>query len=308
MCIGFWSLEHPQYALIMCSNRDEFLSRPTAPAHFHSFGAEHENGPGTGLVLSGRDLLAGGTWTGVSRTGRVAFLTNITEAGGQYGSSRGTLTSSFLLPQSPGATLEEEVNRILTEKGCYAGFNLLLLCPTHPIDQGDGRNLSLDAMFLTNSGGGGKIKARTLSDEERRCGAMSNGVDHHGAAEWPKVRRGSQMFREILDSVRDDTPESDLTERLFNILTWKSDVPPSDRTGLRNTIQVEPLQVPIAEPSGGSVLEPYGTRLSTIILIRRDGSVLFVERDIWTLNQEGSVVRADPRQQRIYRFAIRVEE
>lgn len=30
----------------------------------------------------------------------------------------------------------------------------------------------------------------------------------------------------------------------------------------------------------------YGTRLSTVILIRRDGSVLFIERDIWRLGED----------------------
>lgn len=59
---------------ILCSNRDEFLERRTAPAHFHSF--ESTSGPTVdeGLVLSGRDLQAGGTWQGLSRAGRVAFL------------------------------------------------------------------------------------------------------------------------------------------------------------------------------------------------------------------------------------------
>ena len=56
---------------ILCTNRDEFLSRPTVAAHFHSFGHGTE---GEGNVLSGRDLRAGGTWLGVSRFGRVALL------------------------------------------------------------------------------------------------------------------------------------------------------------------------------------------------------------------------------------------
>ncbi|EMD40230.1 hypothetical protein CERSUDRAFT_45931 [Gelatoporia subvermispora B] len=219
MCVGFWSLEHPKYALIMCSNRDEFLTRPTTPAHWHSFDNENDGGSGSGAVLSGRDLLAGGTWAGITRIGRVALLTNITEPHGRYSSSRGDLTSSFLLAATPPATLHEEIDRTLAQDKRYAGFNLLLLCPARPIDHGDGRALSLDAAFLTNSGGGGKIKARPLDQEERRCGALSNGIDHHGAAEWPKVRRGSQMFQDILNCLGDDAPDSDLTERLFDLLT-----------------------------------------------------------------------------------------
>lgn len=53
---------------ILGANRDEFLGRPTEPAHFHTFGR-----PG-GDVLSGLDVRAGGTWLGINRRGRIAVL------------------------------------------------------------------------------------------------------------------------------------------------------------------------------------------------------------------------------------------
>ena len=58
---------------ILCANRDEFLDRPTKNAEFHSFGAvaDHDQ---PHQVLSGRDELAGGTWLGINRTGKVALL------------------------------------------------------------------------------------------------------------------------------------------------------------------------------------------------------------------------------------------
>jgi len=56
---------------ILCTNRDEFLSRPTIGAHFHSFGVGAET---EASVLSGRDLQAGGTWLGINRFGRLALL------------------------------------------------------------------------------------------------------------------------------------------------------------------------------------------------------------------------------------------
>lgn len=49
---------------MLCTNRDEFLVRPTQTAHFHS----------AGRILSGIDVQAGGTWCGLSTTGRVALL------------------------------------------------------------------------------------------------------------------------------------------------------------------------------------------------------------------------------------------
>jgi uncharacterized protein with NRDE domain len=62
-----------QRTSILCTNRDEFLDRPTQNAQFHSFGTftgtdqQHQ-------VLSGRDELAGGSWFGINRTGKVALL------------------------------------------------------------------------------------------------------------------------------------------------------------------------------------------------------------------------------------------
>ena len=60
---------------ILCTNRDEYLSRPTTTSHWHYFEMpvtvpEAPNGN----VLSGRDLRGGGTWLGITRTGRFAFL------------------------------------------------------------------------------------------------------------------------------------------------------------------------------------------------------------------------------------------
>ncbi|KAI9058562.1 DUF833-domain-containing protein [Trametes sanguinea] len=306
MCVGFWSLEHPEYALILCSNRDEFLARPTAPAHWHSFGPINAVDSEEGPVLSGRDLLAGGTWAGVSRTGRVALLTNITEPFRKYKSSRGELTSSFLLPKDPKATLKAEIDEFLLENRgrSYAGFNLLLLSPAPAPPGSDSSTLSLDGAFATNSGGGGPITARMLTEEERQCGGISNGVDHHGANEWPKVKHGIQTLHEVLNSLPQDATEAEIVERLFALLTWKSEHAPVDRSELRNTILVDPLLIQTKESSDEPCPNYYGTRLSTVILIRRDGTALFIERDVWTLDDKGCVARGDPGRDRIFRFQI----
>ncbi len=58
---------HPTYPCLVAANRDEFHARPTARADWWP------DRPG---ILAGRDLEAGGTWLGVTRTGRFAALTN----------------------------------------------------------------------------------------------------------------------------------------------------------------------------------------------------------------------------------------
>jgi len=299
MCIGFWSLEHPEYALILCSNRDESLPRPTAPAHFHSFEDMNGSRVDGGQVLSGRDLKAGGSWQGLSLTGRVAFLTNITEEPGQYSSSRGQLVSAFLLPDPPSITLEEHVNELITQKTSYAGFNLLLLSPTTKTSE---NALSFDAVYVTNYGGGGSIKARPLTMSERECGGLSNGVDGHGANEWPKVAQGTRAFNDILRGISADTPEDEVVERLFRLLASHNGAP-TTLSELRNFIQVDPMR----RHTSGSPDAPadyYGTRLSTVVLIRRDGRSVFIERDIWTLDGEKKVTKADARDQRAFRFQL----
>jgi len=295
MCVGFFSLEHPDYALILCTNRDEFLSRPTTEAHFHDFGDVKAKQP-HGRVLSGRDARAGGTWLGINRTGRVALLTNITEPAATYASSRGHLTSSFLLSQS-SHPLGDEVGKIIPGEAKYAGFNLLLLAPSSV----NAESIHFDASFVTNGGGGGVITARPLSDQERHCGGISNGIDGKGASEWPKVKHGVCALSNLLSTLSPSSSEDDAVNHLFDILRWESECPPHERSELRNTIQVKPF--PLTDHSTKRLV-PIGTRLSTVLLIRRDGRVLFIERDIWTVGQDGDVKRADQQSQRVFRFQL----
>lgn len=69
---------------ILCSNRDEFLERPTLHAAWHDFPVANPNSlpkpqdeqvsTESGSVLSGVDAQAGGTWFGINRDGKAAFL------------------------------------------------------------------------------------------------------------------------------------------------------------------------------------------------------------------------------------------
>ena len=58
---------HPRFPLILAANRDEFLDRPTEPAHWWKDAPD---------ILAGRDQRAGGTWLGFTRNGRFAAITN----------------------------------------------------------------------------------------------------------------------------------------------------------------------------------------------------------------------------------------
>ena len=75
--------------LIVAANRDEFHGRPAALAQ------RWTDAP---TVLAGRDLTAGGTWLGVSASGRFAAVTNFSETpeGPLPPGTRGDLTANFL--------------------------------------------------------------------------------------------------------------------------------------------------------------------------------------------------------------------
>ena len=62
-----------RWPLVLASNRDEHRARATLPL------ARWTSDQGA-IVISGRDLLAGGTWLGCTPEGRVAMLTNVREA------------------------------------------------------------------------------------------------------------------------------------------------------------------------------------------------------------------------------------
>ncbi|MDL1950519.1 NRDE family protein [Acidobacteria bacterium ACD] len=142
MCLVLLAVRaHPLYPLVVAANRDEFHARPSAPARFW------EDAPG---VLAGRDLEKGGAWLGVTRSGRVAALTNFRDprAVRHDAASRGALVSGFL---SGAASAEEWLGASLNEAPRYNPFNLVA---------GVGARLLVHAVKLGPAVGAGQQKAQ----------------------------------------------------------------------------------------------------------------------------------------------------
>lgn len=114
MClIAFAINAQPGQALWVAANRDEQWDRDTAPLHRWHL-------PDGTEVLGGRDLRDGGTWLGISPSGRVAMLTNVRQAAlSEARQSRGSLVTQAL--QSDSA--HELMARLDPED--YGGFNLV---------------------------------------------------------------------------------------------------------------------------------------------------------------------------------------
>lgn len=117
MCLIAFAYEvHPDWPLLMVANRDEFHARAAAPV------AWWEDRP---AILAGRDLQESGAWLGVSRSGRVAAVTNVRgpDAAIRKPRSRGALVADFL----DGAPSADSFGAALAPHAPeFGGFNLLL--------------------------------------------------------------------------------------------------------------------------------------------------------------------------------------
>lgn len=107
---------HPRYPLLLLGNRDEFHQRPSAAAGWW---------PEAPDVFGGRDLKAGGSWLGVSRSGRLAVVANnpLRPPAPGRDLSRGALVRDWLNGTAASGPFLDAVAR---DEARYAGFSLLV--------------------------------------------------------------------------------------------------------------------------------------------------------------------------------------
>jgi len=228
---------HPDYPLVVAANRDEFYARPSSAI---------ARWPDAPYVIGGLDLEAGGTWLGLTESGRFAAVTNVREPGMAKGLvSRGSLTRNFLTADTPALTYAEGI-----APDRYSGFNLLLA---------DGESL----VYCSNRDG----RPRTL---QPGIYGLSN---HLLDSPWPKLLAARQAFAEALPSLPDETA-------FFDMLADQCIVPDANlpRTGV--SIEWERLLSAVFVKS-----ENYGTRASTVVWQRSDGCVTIHERSFGPFGQ-----------------------
>lgn len=236
---------HRHFPLVLAANRDEQYTRPTAAAAFWN-DCPH--------IYGGRDLEKGGTWLGITRSGRIAAVTNFRDALAAKTSirSRGELVSGFLSGDEPAPAYTA---RLLPEAHTYNGFNLIA---------GDRNQLCY---------------ASNRCDEVRTLAPGIYGLSNHLLdTPWPKVQRGKQVVAELLEHT-----EQELIEGLFGLLADRALAPdhvlPSTGVGLPRERVLSPA----------FILSPtYGTRSSSVILVARDGQVVYSERSFGPHGVPGS--------------------
>ncbi|GET01781.1 NRDE family protein [Rhizophagus clarus] len=256
MCILFWTLDnHPKYKFIFAANRDEYLNRPTSYASWW-----HPN------ILSGIDLLRSGTWLGINRYGNFSALTNYRE---DYHPppnllSRGILVRSILECTESGIPLNDKLEEILNESDKYGGFNLIASDLSLPNPK---------CYYQTNKKNCG---IKELVNGE--IYGLSNSVLEKEDL-WPKVCTGVEEMKSIL---KESTNESDIVDRLFNLLS--KTITLDELEEANNEIDIWKYSIRISKYDRGD--GSYATRTSTIVLVDRDNNVLFVEKNLFDKDEE----------------------
>ena len=228
---------HPDYPLVVAANRDEFYARPTAAL---------ARWPDAPQVLGGLDLEAGGTWLGITDTGRFAAVTNVREPGMAKGQlSRGALTRNFLTSGFSASGYAAQI-----DCAQYSGFNLLL---------SDGKSL----VYCSNRDGQPRVLAPGVY-------GLSN---HLLDSPWPKLLQARECFTEALPRLPDESA-------FFDLLADQSIVDDKNLPSTGVPIEWERLLSAIFVKS-----ESYGTRASTLAWQGANGDITIHEKSFGPFGQ-----------------------
>lgn len=235
MCLILFAYRsHPGYELLVAANRDEFYQRPTAPLAYWADAPD---------LLAGRDLQQGGTWMGITRSGRFAALTNYRDPAHiqESAPSRGHLVSAYLQSTASAA---EYLADLASSADQYNGFNLLLK---------DHAGL----YYYSNENGAAQVLAPGIY-------GLSN---HLLNTPWPKLERGVTALRHILATRQHPTADD-----LLSILTERNLAADEllPQTGV--TLEWERWLSAIFIDAPG-----YGTRTSTVLALEDTGAAWITE-------------------------------
>lgn len=235
MCLIIFAYQqHARYPLLVAANRDEHYQRATAGAGFWH---HHQQ------LLAGRDLVAGGTWLGITRQGRFAAITNHRNppTTPENPRSRGMLTLDFLSSSMPAADYLQQLD---AAAGSYAGFNLVL---------GDSNGL----YYYSNI-------EQQLRPLQPGIYSLSNALLD---TPWPKQTRGAAAMHNLL--AQDLVSHDQLAATVSNTAAEADDSLPDTGVGL----EFERLL------SAQFIVSPdYGTRAATTLTVDQAGLSRFREQ------------------------------
>lgn len=246
-----WQL-FDELPLVLLSNRDEFLQRPTDSLH------QWQDKP----IYAGRDSQSGGTWLGIHReagadlcqkNGRWAAVLNFRD-GVQASSnerSRGALVTDFLTSEMSPMAFARQIN--LQD---YAGFNLII---------GD----AAQAVIVNNRGHAPTPLYAGLH-------VISNGQPEDS---WFKTERlRGRLRQEVLPLIAENNSPGYWQQVAFDVLSDNTQAPADNLpdTGMSTDIEQTLSSVYIEPVAFGKLAQnvpTYGTRTQSILTLRRDSHI-----------------------------------
>ena len=228
---------HPRYPLIILGNRDEFHGRPTIAAGWW---------PEAPDVFGGRDLQAGGSWLGISTTGRLAVVTNnpLRPPSNQHRLSRGSLVRDWL---TSGGNAGDFLAGVAADEARYAGFGLVVGSLAGGIEG-----------FVTPAG--------TLGARWRIPTGITLLSNSPREAPWPKVEWLEKALSAYLHRPMSETGPD--PEELLSLMARRMPVAQPDAETPAARARVTPFV-------SGAL---YGTRAATLILADVHGGWRCIER------------------------------
>ncbi|KKF94232.1 hypothetical protein CFO_g3421 [Ceratocystis platani] len=319
MCIALITTSHPDYAIVIADNRDEFILRPTSRPEWWKHAAGHE-------ILSSRDLQRAekGTWLGISREGSLAVLTNYRETGPDDKEhpicakrSRGGMVTAWLGSRSH-ESMADAVHNLLAE-GVRGVGGFSMVC-------GKLRKTGerqLQPLGIVSNRCDHIDHVEWIGDKRDQVYGLSNTV-YGDPDSWRKIDDGMKMIDQAAkDAYAKKLTEDQFCDALFGILDTNT-FPDMSGASMEETIAYmrESIFIPPVgdkkhreamearralgkgkwtNESETSVVETspspergrlvagfdtgmYGTQRQTLILVDWEGNVTFKERALWDAN------------------------
>ncbi|MFN2373932.1 MAG: NRDE family protein [Cyclonatronaceae bacterium] len=202
-------------------------------------------------LLAGMDLEGGGTWLGVTLDGKFSAITNYRDMKlhKENAPSRGKLPLNYLNGRKPPSTYIESIR---SGADSFNGFNLIA----------GNRNA---IWYYSN-----------IRDMPKELGPGIYGLSNHLLdTPWPKVVKAKEALAAIVASHEPNH------EKLFRLLHDRTPAPENQLpdTGLDRAAEKK-LSSAFIEMDG------YGTRASTVIMLKKNGQLEFRERVHQNSDQE----------------------
>lgn len=313
MCILFATRSHPEYELILISNRDEFFERDTHNTCWHT----------NSSILSPYDMARNkkapignsetfGTWIGINKTGRIANVLNLRPAdtppnkSSKGKVSRGVIPLTFLNTDSNKDSFSnwdsfENFQQQYPNLTCSGDFNFFY---------GDIKSKSyriIDTFGQT---------FKVLDQNDNNSFVLSNNTFNiENSKKWNKTVSGLQKLKDFIDKTKNESDNKVILSECFKLASECS-VPNEirnkpfhvDPAVTYDTIFVPPLGSNDGEDIGLTITKGYfyGTRSQIVILVSKNAEhVTYVEKVLHTSDSDCSTNSAtNPKDVHEFEFDI----